>query len=181
MRKLIGEYRITLRHVNRARTMATITEDKSILASCVDSLSFSIKYMEKGKHPDSRRGITRLSNKQREIPVDPRNIAFVRAAALQSHSPEVSERMRRAIDDLGIVLKELSAKELEAYSLVRGSCYSFGAAAVIMGIQKATVQTLVKRAEDKIYSMVADLTDHGIVFKKPVQVAMFQLCHTIAT
>jgi RNA polymerase sigma-70 factor (ECF subfamily) len=57
--------------------------------------------------------------------------------------------------------------------LVRGSGYSFGAAAEIMQIQKATVQTLVKRAEVKIYSMVEDLTDHGIVFKKPVQAAMF--------
>lgn len=173
MKKLIKEYQITLRRVNRARTMATNKEDKSLLASCADSLSFSIKYMEIGKHPDSRRGITRLSSIQREVPMDPRNVAFVRAAALQSEPSEISERMQRAIADLGIVLKELSTKEKDAYSLVRGSGYSFGAAAEIMDLQKGTVQTLVKRAEDKIYFMVEDLTDHGIVFKQDIQMEMF--------
>lgn len=86
---------------------------------------------------------------------------------------EISEKMQKAIDDLGIVLKALSFKEKEAYSLVRANGYSFGAAAEIMQIQKGTVQTLVKRAEDKIYSMVTDLTDHGIVFKQPFQLEMF--------
>lgn len=172
VRKLIGEYRIALRRVSRARTEAT-KEDRSILASCEDSLTFSIKYMEMGKHPDSRRGITRLSHIQREIPVDPRNLSFVRAVAMQSHGSEVSERMQRAINDLGIVLRDLTKKEKDAYSLVRGSSYSFAEAAEIMQIQKATVQTLVKRAEDKIYFMVEDLSDHGIVFKQPFQMEMF--------
>lgn len=181
MNKLIREYRIALRRVNKSRTEATDKEDRSLLASCVDSLSYSIKYMEKGKNPDSRRGITRLSNLQREVPVDPQNVAFVRAVALQYQPTEISKEIQNAIDGLGIVLKVLSKKEKEAYSLVRGSCYSFEAAAVIMQVKKATVQTLVKRAEDKIYAMVEDLTDHGIVFKKPVQVEIFSSCHTIAT
>ena len=173
MKKLINEYRITLRRVNRARTEATGKEDKSILASCVDSLSFSIKYMEMSKHPDSRRGITRLSGIQREIPVDPRNLDFVRTVAMQRQPSEASERMRKAIDDLGIVLKALSTKEREAYSFVRSSGYSFGEAAELMKIQKGTVQVLVRRAEQKIHNMVSDLTDHGIVFKHPVQIEMF--------
>lgn len=173
MKKLIGEYRIALRRVNKSRTEATDKEDRSLLASCVDSLGYSIKFMEKGKNPDSRRGITRLSNLQREIPVDPQNTAFVRAVAIQHQSSEVSKEMQKTIDDLGIVLKVLSAREREAYSLVRSSGYSFGAAAEIMKIQKGTVQLLVRRAEEKIYSMVVDLTDHGIVFRNPVQTAMF--------
>ena len=173
VKKLIGEYRITLRHVNKSRTEATNKEDRSLLASCVDSLGYSIRFMEKGKNPDSRRGITRLSSIQREVPMDPHNVAFVRAAALQRQPLEISKVMQRAIDDLGIVLEDLSPKEKEAYSLVKGSGYSFGAAAEIMNVQKATVQTLVKRAEDKIYAMVSDLTDHGIVFKHGVQLEMF--------
>ncbi len=173
MKKMIKEYQITLRRVNKAKTEATNKEDKSLLASCADSLSFSIKYMEIGKHPDSRRGITRLSSVQREVPMDPRNVAFIRSVALQREPSEISEKMRKAIDDLGIVLKELSAKEKDAYSLVRGSGYSFGATAEIMDLQKGTVQTLVKRAEDKICSMVEDLTNNGIVFRQDVQIEMF--------
>ena len=171
LRKLIEEYRLALRRVTKARTGAT-KEDKSILASCEDSLRFAIEYMEMGKHPDNRRGITRLSGTQREIPVDPRNVAFVRSVAMQRQS-EVSERMQRAIDDLGIVLEALSTKEREAYSFVRSSGYSFSETAELMKIQKGTVQVLVRRAEQKIHNMVSDLTDHGIVFKHPVQIEMF--------
>lgn len=153
--------------------MATDPEDKKLLGSCADSLSYSIEYMEKGKQPGSRRGITRLSSTQREVPVDPQNIAFVRAAALQSQSPEINEKMLRVMDDLKIVLRDLTIKEKEAYSLVRANGYSFGDTANIMGIQKGTVQTLVKRAEEKIYLMVEDLTDQGITFKQDIQLEMF--------
>ena len=111
MRKLIGEYRIALRRVSRARTEATSKENKSILAGCEDSLRFSIKYMEMGKHPDNRRGITRLSGTQREIPVDPQDMVFVRAVAMQSQSSEVSKEIQKALDDLEIVLKVLTKKE----------------------------------------------------------------------
>ncbi|WP_407310959.1 sigma factor-like helix-turn-helix DNA-binding protein [Desulfosporosinus sp. SB140] len=173
MKKLIKEYKITLRRVNRAKENATNNEDKSLLASCADSLSFSIKYMEMGKHPDNRRAITRRSSVQREIPMDPRNLDFVRALALQNHPSEISEKMMRAINDLGIVLKAMTIKEQEAYMLVRANGYSFGAAAEIIGIQKGTVQTLVKRAEEKISDMVEDLTDHGIDFRKNIQLEMF--------
>ncbi|MHB1651654.1 MAG: hypothetical protein ACYCVD_04145 [Desulfitobacteriaceae bacterium] len=173
MKELIKEYRIALRRVNKARTEATSREDRSILASCVDSLGYSIRYMEKGKNPDSRRGITRLSNMRREVPMDPQSGAFARAVAMQGQPSVVSMEMQKVIADLGIVLKVLSKKEREAYSFVRGSGYSFTAAAELMKIQKATVQTLVKRAEDKIYTLVVDLTDNGIIFKKPVQESMF--------
>jgi len=173
VKQLIKEYKITLRRVNRARTMATSKNDKSLLASCVDSLGYSIKYMEIGKNPDCRRGIARLSSVQREVPMDPRNLDFVRAVAMQSRSSEVGEKMQKAIADLGFALKDLTIKEKDAYFLVRGNGYSFSDAAKIMKIQKASVQTLVKRAEDKIYFMVEDLNDHGIVFKQDIQLEMF--------
>ncbi|HBV87039.1 MAG TPA: hypothetical protein DEF42_10395 [Desulfosporosinus sp.] len=173
MIELINEYKIALRHVNRAKNLATDPEDIKLLGSCADSLSYSIEYMETGKQPGSHRGITRLSSTQREVPVDPRNIAFVRAVALQSQSPESNEKLLRAIDDLKIALRDLTTKEKEAYSLVRANGYSFGDAAAILGIQKGTVQTLVRRAEEKIYLMVEDLTEHGIVFKQHIQLEMF--------
>ena len=173
MKKLIGEYRIALRHVNKSRTVATRREDRSLLAGCADSLGYSIKFMEMGKNPDCRRGITRRSDLKREVPMDPRSRVFVRAVALQSQSPEISKETQNAINDLGIVLKVLSPKERLAYSFVRSSGYSFQEAAELMKLKKTSVQTLVKRAEDKIYHMVSDLTDSGIVFKKPVQPAMF--------
>ena len=173
MKKLIGEYRIALRRVNKSRNVATSREDRSLLAGCADSLGYSIKFMEMGKNPDCRRGITRRSDLKREVPMDPRSLVFARAIARQSQSPEISKETQKAIEDLGIVLKTLSPKERLAYSFVRSSGYSFQEAAKLMKLKKASVQTLVKRAEDKIYHMVEDLTDHGITFKMPVQPSIF--------
>ena len=173
MKKLIGEYRIALRHVNKTRMEATDREDRSLLSSCADSLGYSIRFMEMGKNPDCRRGITRRSDLKREVPMDPRSLVFARAIALQSQTPENSEETKNAITDLGIVLKALSKKERLAYTYVRSSGYSFQDAAELMDLKKASVQTLVKRAEDKIYFLVSDLTDHGIAFKMPVQPAIF--------
>jgi len=173
VKELINDYKNALRQVNRAKNLATDPEDKKLLGSCADSLSYSIEYMENGKQPGSRRGITRRSSIQREVPVDPQNLAFVRAAALQSQPTEVSEKMQRAIGDLKYAFRDLTVKEKEAYSLVRANGYSFGDAAAIMGIQKGTVQTLVKRAEEKMYLMVEDLTEQGIVFKQDIQLEMF--------
>ncbi|MDQ7095961.1 sigma factor-like helix-turn-helix DNA-binding protein [Desulfosporosinus sp. PR] len=173
MEQLIKEYKIALRRVNKARSEATNEEDKSLLSSCADSLGFSIKYMELGKHPDNRRAITRRSSIQREIPMNPKNLDFIRALAMQNQPSEISDKMKKAIDDLGIVLRVMTTKEQEAYSLVRANGYSFSDAATIMHIQKATVQTLVKRAEDKIYLLIEDLTDHGITFKQDIQLEMF--------
>ena len=173
MKKLIGEYRIALRHVNHTRMEATDREDRSLLASCADSLGYSIRFMEMGKNPDCRRGITRQSNFKREIPMDPRSLVYVRAIALQSQPSQNSKETQNAIKDLGIVLKALSEKERLAYTYVRSSGYSFQDAAELMGLKKASVQTLVKRAEDKIYHMVSDITDHGIAFKMPVQPTIF--------
>lgn len=61
--------------------------------------------------------------------------------------------------------------------LVRANGYSFGVTAQIMGIQKATVQTLVKRAEDKISEMVEDLTIVGL-YLGDVQLLLYD-CHLI--
>ncbi len=174
MKYLIKEYRNTLRSITKSRMKATDEDERCILGSCIDSLEFAIEYMEKGKHPDNRRAITRRSGIKREVPMDPQSFTFIRAAALQRISiTEISPDIRKALDDLDIVLKLLSAKEREAYILVRGNGYSFGNAARLMRMKKGTVQVLVKRAEDKIYDLVADLTEQGIVFKRPVQTAFF--------
>jgi len=96
VKKLIGEYRIALRHVNKSRMEATGREDRSLLSSCADSLKYSIKYMSMGKNPDSWRGITRLSTLRREVPMDPQSVAFIRSVAIQSHPPEISKEMKKA-------------------------------------------------------------------------------------
>lgn len=172
MKGLIKEYKKALREINKAKRQTTDPCQRNILASCIDSLEFAIEYMETGRHPDNRRAITRRSDTQREIFMDPQNFAFIRMAAPQRTNVEANSNFQKAIDHLDIVLKRLSQKELEAYTHVRANGYSFGEAAQAMGIQKGTVQVLVKRAEIKIYDLVSDLTDKGITFKRPAEIAL---------
>lgn len=68
-----------------------------------------------------------------------------------------------------------AGKRPRGRDLVRGNGYSFTETARLMKMQKGTVQVLLKRAEEKIYNLVADLTEQGISFKRPVQTAVFSI------
>lgn len=126
-----------------------------MLASCADSLKYAIDYMEKGIPPGNRRGITRLAGAQREISVDPKSIYFIKAAALERTTVDnLTEDQKDLLNDL---LAIMTKKERKAFEKVRGSGYSFGEAAVLMGVSKGTTQTLVARAEEKL----------GFVIRKP--------------
>ena len=151
MDELIREYRKALQEVNKERFEAG-EEDQKLLGSCVDSLKYSIEYMEKGKPPENRRAITRLSRLQREIPIDPKDHAFIRSAVLYKTAGDNLTAKQK--ETLQALLGLLTVKEREAFFMVRGNGYSFGETATLMGVAKGTVQNMVLRAEKKIAHVV---------------------------
>lgn len=168
--ELIRQYKVSLRSVNHARLKAKDEFDKKQLGSCADSLSYTIEYMEKGRVPGNRRAITRRSGTQREIPVSPDNVNFIKAAVLQRKPLDtLSEQQKELLDDL---LAILTKNEKEAYVMVRGNGYSFGETAAIMEVAKGTVQNLVTRAEEKLHFVVRK-GEKETVLEKPVQRVMF--------
>lgn len=172
--KLIREYKASLRMVNKAKAKADADDEayKKLLRNCADSLSYSLEYMVKGREPGNRRAITRRSGTQREIPVSPENISFIRAAVLQRKlADDLSEEQKELLADL---LEILTPKEKEAFVMIRGNGYSFSEAAEIMKVTKGTVQNLVARAEEKFGFVVRkDEIKEDIVFEKPVQRVLF--------
>jgi len=165
--RLIREYRASLKKVNQARLIAKEDWDKKQLGSCADSLSFSIEYMEKGRMPGNRRAITRRSGTQRETPVSPDNINFIKAVVLQRKTLDtLTDQQKELLDDL---LAILTKNEKEAFTLVRGSGYSFSEAAELMGVAKGTIQTWICRAENKFQSVTHKGTRDEVIIDKPLQ------------
>ncbi len=176
MEELIREYKEALREVNKAKMKATDEEDKKLLSNCADSLRYAIEYMEKGKPPENRRGITRLSGLQREYPTDPEDYDFIVAAVKQRRTKDnLTTEQKQLLNDIMGVLTE---KQKEAYFMVRANGYSFGEAAKLMKVHKGTVQRMVMKAEEKIAKVIrmpsiSEGNKCSVEFKKPVQRVMF--------
>jgi len=173
---LLRQYRNTLKMVNQAVNTAT-EHDKPILGNVATGLRFSIEYMELGKIPGTRRGITNLSYEQREVPWDPDDCILLKMAALQKKPvSSLSADQQNLLDDL---LDILTPREKEAFELVRGQGYSFSEAARLMKITKASAQHFVIRAEKKLHFVIRKPPNsEGVisvdpVLKKPVQRILF--------
>ena len=169
MIKLVREYKVTLARVEKARRNAT-EHDKPILGNVSTGLRYSIDFMETGCAPGVKHGISRLQ----EIPWDPQDYKFISMVALEKKEiNSLSQSQREMLDDL---LDILTARECEAFKLVRGQGYSFEQARVVMKQKsKGAVQTLVARAEKKLKFVVrfAPNSKSNISKKNQLQRVMF--------
>ncbi len=152
----IQQYKLALRRIqNYQRKLSQkraafqpVTNEESILTGIIDSLTYSIQYLETGREPCTRRGAHRRSREQREVFMDPNSFQFIRIAVAQKGAEtRVSEADRERLED---ILSILTPREREAFMLVRGRGLSFEEAASLLQVKKTTVQTLVERAEEKI-------------------------------
>lgn len=152
----IEEYKLALRNVqNYQRKLCQkrdafqpAADEESILTGIIDSLTYSIQYLETGREPGIKRGVYRRSQKQREVLMDPNGYQFI-------NIPEVRKAKETRVSDtdkerLNNMLSILTQREREVLMLVRGQGISFEKVARLLNIKKASTQTLVKRAELKI-------------------------------
>ncbi len=149
----IQQYKLALRRVRtyqrklsqKREAFQPVTNEESILTGIIDSLTYSIEYLETGREPGTRRGAHRRSREQREVPFDPDWINRRRIPIIQEEP--VSEETRELLED---VLNTLSYYERQTFELVRGQGFSYGEAAKLLKVSKGTVQNLVDRAESKL-------------------------------
>lgn len=182
MDQLLKEYKITLGQVNSAKARAakdSRDQDRTLLADCATGISWTISYMELGKEPGNRRSITRYAGYQREVPVDPSNIDFIKQSVLSpmwgKPQGELSSDQLELLEDL---LAKLTVRERDAFVLVRGRGYSYSEAAELMNIKKTSLQNMVERAEKKLFFVVrkpanSEENIRSRELDKPVQRVMF--------
>ena len=144
MDDLVKEYKKSLKILRKAKTVPYI------LNRMITDIEWVIEYMETGSMPGAKYSISRWSKDKRDVPVDPQNIGKY----LRYKEPERSPEWIETIVD--IVLRTLTAREREAYELVRGNRFTFTEAAEFMNVTKGTVSNLVQRAEKKIRSKVEE-------------------------
>lgn len=159
MEDLLQAYKETQRIVNKAKDKAKAEgreEDRALLADCATGISYIISYLEHGREPGNRRSITRYAGYQREVPVDPGDIDFIKRNVLapvwgKPKREELSSDQLELLEDL---LARLTLRERDAFVMVRGRGYSYSEAAELMHVKKTSLQNMVERAEKKLYFVV---------------------------
>jgi RNA polymerase sigma-70 factor (ECF subfamily) len=147
LKDLIREYKKSLRLLRQSNVSPI--HSKSMISDTV----WAIQYMEIGRMPGNKWTVARWSRDKREVAVDPFLISrFVKNSAPVKSAPDWMVQLLESL------MSSLTAKEKEAFKLVRGHCYSFAQAAQLMGCNKGSVQNLVRRAEKKIALVVRKQT-----------------------
>ncbi len=156
MQDLLQEYKQTRKTLERAREAYRASEKvlddqaiarRQLLGEMIGDVEYVIEWLETGRRPGNKRGIERLAAYQREKPMDPiRMQAFV-AKSTAGSPANLTEWQRQQIED---ALCELSERERECYVLAHGECFSHAEIARMLKITKSSVDTHIKRAQQKI-------------------------------
>lgn len=121
--------------------------ERQIIGEMIGDTEFIIEWLETGRRPGNKRGIERRAAYQREKLMDPiRMQAFVDRGTAGS-SANLTEWQRVQIED---ALCGLSERERECYVMANGQCFSHAEIAKLLGISKSSVDTHIKRAQQKI-------------------------------
>lgn len=121
--------------------------ERQIIGEMVGDTEFVIEWLESGRRPGNKRGIERRAAYQREKLMDPiRMQAFVDRGTAGSPA-NLTEWQIGQIED---ALCGLSERERECYVMANGQCFSHAEIAKLLGISKSSVDTHIKRAQQKI-------------------------------
>lgn len=156
MHDLLKGYKETWKGLNAAyearRASAEVGNEEAmaerqIIGEMRGEVEWIIEWLETGRRPGNKRGVERLAAYQREKPMDPvRMQAFV-AKSTAGSPANLTEWQRQQIED---ALCELSERERECYVLAHGECFSHAEIARMLKITKSSVDTHIKRAQQKI-------------------------------
>ncbi|WP_103110806.1 sigma factor-like helix-turn-helix DNA-binding protein [Brevibacillus reuszeri] len=156
MHDLLKEYKETRKGLNAAyearRTLAETGNEEAmaerqLIGEMRGEMEWVIEWLETGRRPGNKRGIERRAAYQREKLMDPvRMQAFVDRGTAGS-PVNLTEWQRGQIED---ALCGLSERERECYVMANGQCFSHAEIAKMLGISKSSVDTHIKRAQQKI-------------------------------
>lgn len=170
MKQLIEEYRKSLgkvrlgqkKLIEKGHRTEQDQEDLRILRSMENDLLWAIKWLESGRQPGNQRGIENRATYQREI-------LWSQLSEKEQRQVEwrESQRIRSTCKEnkwLEEMLRKLSKSEYEAFVAVRGEGLSFAQTALLLHCSKSTVQSYVRRAEEKLrqYRQRVDLEKRSL-------------------
>lgn len=119
-------------------------EDKKIINSMINDMSFSIEWLKKGRRPGNLRGVDKRSAYQRRVLID---MDLLPALDVQPEERTLTQEEREAIID---ILIDLSHRERQCYLLHFANGWSMQEIADELNISKSAVQIYINRAKEKI-------------------------------
>src|SRR5699024_7101662 len=128
-------------------------EDKSQINSMVDSMTYSIDWMETGRQPDSYRGVDRT------------NVYRISKYEDMDIIPDITEELRKEREPLYMdreqrqalikLFERFSDRERQCFLMYEAEGLSMQKIADRLGISKGTVQMYIKRAKSKVNDIVS--------------------------
>lgn len=155
--ELIPQYEEGLRELGVMHDNLTDSEydriDESQINSMIDSMGFSLEWMETGRQPGLYRG------------VDKRDAYRVKQYDEMDILPDINEELRKEREPLYMdreerqaliqLFKNFSDRERQCYVMYEAEQLSMGKIADYLGISKGTVQMYIKRARAKVNEIVS--------------------------
>ncbi|MCO6019352.1 hypothetical protein CKN86_09520 [Carnobacterium divergens] len=128
-----------------------LRKELKIIGGMISDLQYAIEWLETAREPGTRRTISNRSRYQRTS-------LFAEIEKLSYLVTIEQENQREATEDeierITAMLNNLSDKERAAYLAVKGQNLSYAKAGEILSVSKASVQSYVNRAQDKIDNQV---------------------------
>ncbi|WP_269431583.1 sigma factor-like helix-turn-helix DNA-binding protein [Bacillus sp. SA1-12] len=110
-------------------------------------LEFTIEWLEKGRQPGAKRGYDRRDSYKRMLIKDPKIIDTFSKGIYKDSDEKVSSA---DLDQIKDALSVLTNREKEIFILNKVLLFSYEEIANILGVKKLTVQSNIKRAENKM-------------------------------
>lgn len=155
---LLQEYGIGKKDLERRRNQIDRTsflgkQDLTQINSMIESMTFSMEWLETGRQPGTFKGI------------DKKNIYQHRSFASMDFIPDITEQLEEGPKQLYMTAEEkiiladifaaLSFRERQCYILHYAAGVSWAKIADEIGVSKGTVQGYIKRAQKKIEEKVS--------------------------
>ena len=150
--KLLKEYKQGRKDLKNMRDELTDSErdrlDKTQINSMIDSMTYSIDWMETGREPGNLRG------------VDKRDIYRIKQYSEMDIIPDITEQLRLEREPLYLnqeqrqtlilLFRKLSDRERQCFIMYEAEQLSMQQIANRLGIKKSTVQQYIERAREKV-------------------------------
>lgn len=128
-----------------------LRKELKIIGGMISDLQSAIEWLETAREPGTRRTISNRSRYQRtSLLAEIEKLSYLVTIEQENQRKATEDEIER----ITATLNNLSDKERAAYLAVKGQNLSYAKAGEILGVSKASVQSYVNRAQDKIDNQV---------------------------
>ncbi|MDN4069247.1 sigma factor-like helix-turn-helix DNA-binding protein [Paenibacillus vini] len=147
MSDMLEGYVLTRRQLRALRTLNSDKAEREIIGAMISDCNYTIEWLRTGRRPGNRRGIERRAAYQRARAMDPIRLQSFFSNSTAGSPSNISDSERFQIEE---ALRTLTTLERECFEMAYGGCQSHAQIALMLGLSKGNVSTILGRANKKI-------------------------------